>query len=260
MGGHGDGCIPAIRFEGVTFGYGERPVLRDVSVAVCTGDFACVVGPNGGGKTTFLKLVLGLERPQRGSVTVLGTTPDEARSRMGYVPQQALYDPAFPVSVLDVVLMGLLGGKRWIGGYGREDRRAAREVLGLVGLEELEERAFHDLSGGQRQRVLIARALAARPELLLLDEATANLDVNAESDFFALLGKINERATIVVVSHDLGFVSQFVRSVICIRGTVALHPTAALTGATLSELYGDDARIIRHDHRCSEEGHTCKRS
>lgn len=239
------------------FGYEGRPVLKGVNLAIPAGDFVSVVGPNGSGKTTLLKLALGLLRPTAGEVTVFGDRPERARRRIGYVPQHAHLDPLFPVSALDVVLMGRLGLGPALGPWRRHDREAARAALAEVGLGDHADRHFAALSGGQKQRTLIARSLAGEPELLLLDEPTAGLDAHVEEGFFRLLESLNRRLTIVMVSHDLGFVAGFVKSVICVGQKVVVHPTSAITGQVIADLYGADMRLIRHDHRCSEEGHQC---
>ncbi len=239
-----------IEVDGLSFSFdGHNTVLEDVNLTVNSLDFASVIGPNGGGKTTLLKLVLGLLEPTEGEIRVLGTTPRRARPRIGYMPQFATLDPSFPVRVLDVVLMGRLGPSRWVGPFGREDRRAAREVLAQVGLSSHERRGFSDLSGGQRQRVLLARALASDPELLLLDEPASGLDQKVERDFFEVLRQLNQTKTLVLVSHDLGFVQSFVKSVICVHRRVDVHPTARLDGTTIHELYGGEVRAVRHDHK-----------
>ena len=247
----------------LSFGYDGRPVLRDVNLAIPAGDFVSVVGPNGSGKTTLLRLALGLLRPTAGEVTVFGERPERARHRIGYVPQHAHLDPLFPVSALDVVLMGRLGlGSRGglgtrLGPWRGRDREAARAALAEVGLADRADHHFAALSGGQKQRTLIARSLAGEPELLLLDEPTAGLDAHVEEGFFRLLESLNRRLTIVMVSHDLGFVAGFVKSVVCVGQQVVVHPTSAITGQVIADLYGADMRMIRHDHRCSEEGHRC---
>jgi zinc transport system ATP-binding protein len=213
-----------------------------------------VVGPNGGGKTTLIKLILGLLAPTTGQVRLFGTSPGSAWSRVGYMPQYTHVDMAFPVSVLDVVLMGRLeNARRWR--YTREDRESARHALDEVGLADKAKQPFSNLSGGQRQRVLIARALCGNPELLLMDEPTANVDPAAEASLFNILAELNTRMTILVVSHDLGFVSKVVKSVICVNKKVLVHPTSNLDGTLINEIYGGDLRMVRHDHRCSHEGH-----
>ena len=240
----------AIDIKNLWFSYNNHPVLRGVDLQVARGEFVSMVGPNGGGKTTLLKLMLGLLDPSRGEVRVFGRRPREARPQIGYMPQFASFDLRFPVNVLDVVLMGRLGRAGQVGPYRRPDRGAAAEVLEEVGLYALRKRPFSQLSGGQRQRVLIARAMASRPELLLLDEPTASLDVGVEKDFHELLARLCERLTVVVVSHDVAFVSETVGKVVCVRGTVAVHPTADLTGQMMRDLYGRDVRLVRHDHDC----------
>jgi zinc transport system ATP-binding protein len=248
---------PVLAFHDVDFGYEGRPVLRGVTLSIPPGDFVSVVGPNGSGKTTLLKLALGLLRPTAGEVTVFGERPERARRRIGYVPQHAHLDPLFPVSALDVVLMGRLGLGPALGPWRRLDREAGRAALAEVGLADQADRHFAALSGGQKQRTLIARSLAGEPELMLLDEPTAGLDAHIEEGFYRLLEELNRRLTIVMVSHDLGFVAAFVKSVICVGQKVVVHPTSAITGQVIADLYGADMRIIRHDHRCSEEGHQC---
>jgi zinc transport system ATP-binding protein len=246
---------PVISVHGVSFAYDGDLVLRDVCLEVAPRDFACMVGPNGGGKTTLLKLILGLLAPAAGRITVFGGPPQEARTRIGYMPQHAQVDLRFPVSVADVVLMGRLGRAEIMGPYRRAHRDAAWQALREVGLYDLRQRPFGTLSGGQRQRTLIARALAAEPELLLLDEPTANLDAPAESDLYELLRRLNERLTVVMVTHDLGFVSRFVRTVICVNRCVVVHPTSEITGEIIREIYGADVCMIRHDQRRPPGGH-----
>lgn len=246
---------PAIVCRDLRFGYDDRPVLRNVNLTIPRGDFVTVLGPNGSGKTTLFKLALGLLKPDSGSLEVLGTSPHAARRDIGYVPQHPQLDPLFPVNALDVVLMGRFGCTSGWGGWRRKDRERARAALAEVGLADRATAHFAALSGGQQQRVLIARALAGDPEMLLLDEPTSNLDAHVEEEFFRLLDELNRRLTILLVSHDLGFVSQHVKSVVCVGHDVAIHPTTEITGEVIADLYGADMRLVRHDHRCSEEGH-----
>jgi len=244
---------PAIEIEDVWFSYNGPPVLREVSLRIARRELVCMVGPNGGGKTTLLKLMLALLRPGRGRIRILGRSPAEARPAVGYMPQHAHFDPKFPVSVMDVVLMGRLGRSALMGPHRRADRAAADHALEEVDLADFRKRSFSELSGGQRQRVLIARSLVSAPELLLLDEPTASLDVAVETEFHDLLRRLSQRLTVVVVSHDVGFVADVVGRVVCVKGTVAVHPTAALTGELVRDLYGLDVRLIRHDHDCQRK-------
>jgi zinc transport system ATP-binding protein len=240
---------PVIEMKGVTFGYDGGVVLHDVRLEVERYAFASVVGPNGGGKSTLLKLILGLLRPREGTVEVLGRSPAEARPRVGYLPQHADLDPRFPVTVLDVALTGRLQGRHPLGPFRRADRDRAVEALASVGADSLARRPFGELSGGQRQRVLIARALAAEPELLLLDEPAANLDPAVQEDLYDLLAGLTERMTVLVVSHDVGFVSKHVDRAICVNRTVAIHETSAITGELARALYTPPGtRLVHHDH------------
>ncbi len=245
---------PVIEIKDLSFSYAGLSVLDRISLAVPEQDFATVIGPNGGGKTTLLKIILGLLEPNEGTVRVFGRSPREARPRVSYMPQFATVDPLFPVSVLDVVLMGRLNKSRKTSPFTRTDRKEALRALDQVGLGDLRQRPFSALSGGQRQRVLIARAIASRPELLLLDEPVANLDQQVERRFYDLLIRLNEQMTILLVSHDLGFVSQFVKSVICVNRRLIMHPTDQINGRLISEIYGHEMRMVRHDCVAHEEG------
>jgi zinc transport system ATP-binding protein len=224
-----------------------------VTFKVRRGSFVAIVGPNGGGKTTLLKLILGLLTPDRGRIEVLGLPPVRARRRVGYMPQHVNLDPRFPVNAGDVVLMGRLGPRRPLGPYRPADLTAAREALAACEAADLYARPFASLSGGQRQRVLIARAIAGEPELLLLDEPTASLDPAVQDDLYELLQQLNERMTVVMVSHDVSTVSRHVDQVLCVNVQVAQHETAAI-GAELARLFPGhaDQRLVKHDHDLGE--------
>jgi zinc transport system ATP-binding protein len=240
---------PVIRFEGVDFAFNATLVLEDVSFAIAEKEFAAVIGPNGGGKTTLLKLMLGLLETQKGTVRMFGAKPETARRRIGYMPQHPQLDPQFPVTVDDVVLLARLGGWWKPGSYRRADREASARALDAVGLSDLGDRPFFALSSGQRQRVLIARALASEPELLLLDEPTANLDPSVQDELYELLHRLNDDLTVVVVSHDVGFVSKYVQKVVCVNRKAVLHPASAVKGELVSMLYGDmEMRIVDHGY------------
>jgi len=248
-------AVPAILCEQVSFSYGDLPVLTDVSFTIHKLDAVALVGPNGGGKSTLLKLILGLLTPQSGTIQVLGLPPKQARQKIGYMPQHLQHDPSFPVSVMDVVLMGRAGSSG-LGRYNTEDRRISMQAMKELGVASLAGHSFNSLSGGQRQRILIARALACEPEILLLDEPTANVDPAAHLQFFEILKHLADRVTVLTVSHDLGFVSQVVNRVFCVNRQVNVHPTSELTGEVIREMYGGDVRMVRHDHCCSEQGHS----
>ena len=244
-----------ISMENVSFSYNGITVLEDVNLAIGARDFAWIVGPNGGGKTTLLKLIMGLLRPGTGRIRVFGLSPREARTRIGYMSQQVSLDMKFPVDVMDIVMLGRLGRNGQTGFFGLADRKAASRALELVGLFESRKRSLAELSGGQQRRLFVARALACEPDLLLLDEPTANLDPVVQRDLYELLHNLNEHLTVVMVSHDPAFVSKFVKQVICVKRTVDVHPTGEVSGDILGELYPDsDLRIVRHDRHFGDEG------
>lgn len=238
-----------VRFRNVDFSYNGVPVLEDVNFTIQDKSFISIVGPNAGGKTTLLKLMLGLLKPSRGTIEIFELPPDKARPLIGYMPQHVQFDPHFPVTVLDVVLMGRLGNGTHLGPYRKKDRAICLDALRKLEMYDVRHHPFGALSGGQRQRVLVARALATQPRLFLLDEPTSNVDMTVETELFELLHALSESITVVVVSHDLGFVSQYVQRVVCVNRRVMVHPTTAITGEMINDLYGTNVRMVRHDHR-----------
>jgi zinc transport system ATP-binding protein len=238
---------PPIQIENLDFAYGRIPVLEQASLSIGDKEFVCVVGPNGGGKTTLLKLLLGLLEPQGGTVSVFGKAPALGRKWIGYLPQHANLDPKFPVTALDVVLMGRLGKTRGIGFYTKTDKSAAHDMLARVGLDPLANRPMATLSGGQRQRVLIARALVSGPKLLLLDEPTSSLDDFVERELYELLQELNTELTVVVVTHDIAFVSSYVEKVVCVNRQVHVHPTSEIDENIIHDMYGEHVHMVRHD-------------
>ncbi len=238
-----------IDISGVGFSYTGVPVLEAIDLRVADGEFLGVVGPNAGGKSTLLKLILGLLKPGIGSVRVLGRAPTDASRFIGYVPQYPPFARDFPITVEQVVLMGTLGrGSRILGGYSRADHKAAQAALDEVEAGDLARRQIGSLSGGQLQRALLARALATTPRILILDEPTANIDQRGESDIFDLLRGLSERMTILVVSHDIAFISSYVGRVACINRTLVCHHTDAIDGQVIQELYGENVRMVAHQH------------
>ncbi len=232
------GAAAVAELAGVSFRYpGGPPVLEDVDLTITAGDFLGIVGPNGGGKTTLLKLLLGLLKPRRGTVRVFGRRPSAVRHRIGYVPQHAGIDPTVPANALDVVLMGRLHGASWGPRFAAADVEAALAALARTGTAELARRPIAAMSGGQRQRVLIARALAADAELLLLDEPTTGVDLHMEREVVELLERLNETLPIVMVSHDVALVSAVLGRVACVNRRLSLHAARELSPDGLAELY-----------------------
>ncbi len=246
---------PDIILERVSFSYGEEPVFQDVTLKIDRGEFIGIIGPNGGGKTTLLRLILGLITPDKGTILVFGQPPKKVAHRIGYVPQHLQFDSRFPATVFDIVRMGQVGRRLTCSEV--KKKQIAREALTAVDLSRYEDRTFADLSGGQRQRVLIARALASNPQMLLFDEPTANVDSSSGEKLYRILAELNKRMTILVVSHDIGFVNHHITSVVCVNHGVVIHPTSDLGGQNIIDLYGQDISLVRHDHRCSSEGHSC---
>ncbi len=250
----GAGSEPVVRVSGVTFRYapGARPALEDVSLTILKEDFLGVIGPNGGGKTTLLKILLGMLVPERGEVRVLGRPPREVSRRIGYVPQYVHLDPHAPATVLDIVLTGRLGLSPFGFRYSREHVRAAREALEMMGVADLAGRRSRELSGGQRQRVLVARALASRAEILLLDEPMAGVDMHMEQGILNALRELNRRMPIVLVSHDVGFVSAHVTRVACLNHRLVVHPVEELSPQVIREMYREAGPVhaLGHRHGC----------
>lgn len=247
--------MPAICMQGVSFAYGTEEIISHAELCIDEKTFTCIVGPNGGGKTTLLKLVLGILKPLRGTVQIFSERPEDARAQIGYVPQRPQFDSSFPISVMDVVLAGRLGISNPKLRYARQDRAVAQTSLVEVGLKNHKDMSFFELSGGQQQRALIARALTCQPRMLLLDEPTANLDRRAEGNLYELLKSLSERLTIVMVSHDLSFVSKYVERVVCVNREVHIHPIADFSSEVINHLYGADVRMVRHDMDEKEAHH-----
>ena len=235
-----------IRLDDVWVKYGDITVLEGINLSVQNLDFLGIIGPNGGGKTTLLKVILGLIKPTRGEVTVLGGTPERRRRFIGYVPQIIQFDQEFPVTVLDVVLMGRLGKKGFLGKYSEEDVKVACESLESVEMLEFKNRQVGKLSGGQLQRVLLARALAADPKILLLDEPTASIDEPTKTELYELLKNLNRKVTVILVSHDIGVISSYVDKVACLNRRLFYHGSKEIKPETIEKTYQCPIDLIAH--------------
>lgn len=224
-----------IHCSGLYAGYGSETVLEDVCLSVKAGDFLGIMGPNGGGKTTLIRVLLGLVPFRRGSVSVMGLPPVRGRTRVGYVPQAGGHDPAFPITAVQVASMGRLGKGRLAGRLSRRDRSVIADSMERAGVADLGRKPMGELSCGQRQRVLFARALAVEPEIMLLDEPTASMDPEASAMILELLHRLNDTVTVVITSHDLTTVFTSVKSVVCLNRTLHRHPAGRLTPETVRE-------------------------
>ena len=245
-----------VKLEGVWVQYNGVPILEGINLAIEQDDFLGIIGPNGGGKTTLLKVILGLISPSRGKVSVLGKPPEKSRSKIGYVPQHNLFDRDFPINVWDVVLMGRYGKSGLFRRYSSEDRRATQDALQTVGMLDYKDRQMGKLSGGELQRIFIARALVAEPRLLLLDEPTASVDPAMQTEFYELLEKLKKQMAIVLVSHDISAVSIYVDKLACLNRQLHYHGSKEITPEILEATYKCPVQMIAHGlvpHRVLKE-------
>ena len=223
--------------------YGTNTVLQDVNFRVNESDFIGVIGPNGGGKTTLLKVILGLIKPSAGKIAFNTGLTD--RNSIGYLPQISTGDVGYPVNVTDVILSGMMIRKRIITRMSVADRRKAAEIIDEMGLSGMEKSSLAELSGGQLQRVFLGRAIIGDPKLLLLDEPGNFVDSNFENDFYEKLKELNKRMAILMVSHDIGMISAHVRSYACVNGKLHYHPSSEISNEELLA-YGCPIQLITH--------------
>jgi zinc transport system ATP-binding protein len=245
-----------VRLEDVWVHYDAVPILEGVSLSVEQHDFLGIIGPNGGGKTTLLKVILGLVKPSRGRVSIIGNPPKQGRGSIGYVPQHNLFDRDFPINVWDVVLMGRYGKAGLLRRYSGEDRRIAQGALQTVGMLDYGNRQIGKLSGGEQQRVFIARALVSKPRLLLLDEPTASVDSTMQTEFYELLERLKQQMAIVLVSHDIGAVSIYVDKIACLNRQLFHHGSKEISAEVLEATYKCPVQMIAHGivpHRVLKE-------
>ncbi len=243
-----------LELSNVSFSYGENLVLDDATFKVERGDFAGMIGPNGAGKTTLVKLIFGLLALDRGSIRLFGTDVGKFKEwqRIGYVPQKATsFDQNFPATVFEVASMGRFPKAGLMRQLSREDYMAVEKALGVVGMLELRNSRIGDLSGGQQQRVFIARALAAEPELLILDEPTVGVDAEAQHSFYSLLRQLNRELgmTLLLISHDVGMVAKNVNKLVCVNIKVTFHDISkGINKADLSCAYPAGMELVPHHH------------
>jgi len=245
-----------VKLKDVWVHYDSVPALEGVSLSVEQGDFLGIIGPNGGGKTTLLKVILGLITLSRGKVSVLGKPPERSRKDIGYVPQHNLFDRDFPICVRDTVLMGRCGRAGLARRYSQEDRRLAQTALQTVGMLDYRNRQIGKLSGGEQQRVFIARALVSEPKLLLLDEPTASVDSTIQTEFYELLARLKQQMAIIMVSHDISAISIYVDKIACLNRQLFYHGSKELSPEVLEATYKCPVQMIAHGtipHRVLKE-------
>lgn len=251
------GAKPIVQFSHASFSYADRLALEDITLDLAEGEFVGVIGPNGSGKTTFLRGILGLILPVSGSLQIFDCSCEALRchhrARIGYLPQKELIDPHYPITVWEVAMMGRYGVIGLLRRPSKADREIVLESLQAVGMEALREAPFGSLSGGQQQRVLIARALAQRPQILLLDEPTTGIDVTTQHHLIELIRRLHQdyQLTIVFVTHDINIISPFVDALILLK--TRLHgkgpPRDILNQETLSRVYGKEIILTERENR-----------
>ncbi|MCD4779452.1 MAG: ABC transporter ATP-binding protein [Candidatus Omnitrophica bacterium] len=239
-----------------------KTILQDHTLNIRQNDFLGIIGPNGGGKTTFLKVILGLIKPSHGNITVFGNSPQKSRPFIGYVPQLSNFDHEFPINVWEVVLMGRLSKRPIFQRYQHEDESLAEEALKKVEIWNLRDRQIGRLSGGERQRVFIARALISHPKLLLLDEPTASVDSKMKTKIYELLSELKKELTIILVTHDVGVISSHVDKIACLNCRIFYHDSKEITPETLEAVYHCPVDLLAHGipHRIlktHEDGDNC---
>jgi zinc transport system ATP-binding protein len=237
---------PIVELFNINFAYNHIPVLEDIALRVYQADFLGIIGPNGGGKTTLLKIILGLLKPTSGKITVFGTDPCEGRRSIGYVPQAFHFHSDFPITVFEVVLMGRLREKRLTKHYTSEDRDIAQNALHQVEMLAFKEKHINNLSGGQLQRVMIARALASEPKLLILDEPLSSIDSRWQASFYVLLKQLKQSMAIMLVTHDTGALAAYVDQVACLNRRLYYHGPTKEGLQHLSDAYQCPIELIGH--------------
>ncbi len=215
--------MSVIDIKDLSFAYDKQMILENINLSVEEKDFLAIIGPNGGGKSTLLKLILGIIKPKKGSISVLGKAPLKSLTHIGYVPQNTNVNTDFPIKVIEVVMMGHVGGKRPLFGYGKDEVLCAMGALAQVGMEDFAQTKIGALSGGQRQRVMIARALCAHPQILILDEPTSSIDITGQKEIYELIKILNESITILVVSHDISVILEYANKAAHINKTLSYH-------------------------------------
>ncbi len=237
----------AIIFKNISFSYLKQKVLENVNFEIQEKEFTAIIGPNGGGKTTLLKLILAQIKPQTGTISLFGSSPFKRSISIGYVPQYSKVNEKLYISVEEVVAMGAFETSMLFPFIRKKVKEKVHLCLKKVRLEEYYRKNFNELSGGQKQRVMIARALISAPKLLILDEPTASVDSSVENDIYMLLSQLKKDMTILLVSHDVGVVSDLADKVICVNKSVVCHQKEeVISHDVIEKMYHDKVHIINH--------------
>ena len=247
--------MTAIEVKNVNFRYEDTLVLEDINFKVEQNDFVGIIGPNGGGKTTFIKILIGLLKPETGSVKIFEEAVKKISKFVGYVPQSFNFDVDFPISVKEAVAIGRLNTGKLFPRTSLQDEEIVKQCLSKVDMLQFENELVGNLSGGQKQRVMIARALSVKPKILILDEPTASIDSKAGKNFYDLLSELNKDMTIIMVSHDIGVVSQYVKKIACLNKQLVFHNSKEISREMLEDTYQCPVDLIAHGlpHRILDE-------
>jgi zinc transport system ATP-binding protein len=240
--------VKAIEINDLSFSYDKTDVLQNINFTINTKEFIAIIGPNGGGKSTLLKLILGLLEPRKGNILIHNKPSKSFREQIGYMPQQFIQNKTFPITIAQIVMSGLINKKNIFFSYSKDEKQKALNALDMVGLKDFSDKKINMLSGGQIQRVFLARAIVCDPKILILDEPTSNIDPQGEYEIFKLLKEFNKTMTVIVVSHDLSMLMDFATKAIFINKTAIVHEKLNITKEQVSKSLN-----LKNSHICEVE-------
>lgn len=235
-----------IKIENLSAGYDRKTVLHDINLEISEKDFLGIIGPNGGGKTTLMKVILGLLKPSEGKITFYDNEMPVEQLEIGYLPQYNSIDKKFPISVYEVILSGLNRQKSLFSRFTKEHHERVKATISMMGLEGMENKPIGQLSGGQMQRALLGRAIVSNPKAIILDEPNTYIDKRFEARLYSLLEEINKQRTVILVSHDIGSVLQTVKSIACVNGTLDYHPQSEVSAEWIEEKLQCPIELLGH--------------
>lgn len=235
-----------IKIENLSAGYDQKTVLHDINLEISEKDFLGIIGPNGGGKTTLMKVILGLLKPSEGKITFYDNGMPVEQLEIGYLPQYNSIDKKFPISIYEVILSGLNRQKSLFSRFTKEHHERVKETISMMGLEGMENKPIGQLSGGQMQRALLGRAIVSNPKAIILDEPNTYIDKRFEARLYSLLEEINKQRAVILVSHDIGSVLQTVKSIACVNGTLDYHPQSEISAEWIEEKLQCPIELLGH--------------
>lgn len=235
-----------IKIENLSAGYDRKTVLHDINLEISEKDFLGIIGPNGGGKTTLMKVILGLLKPSEGKITFYDNGMSVEQLEIGYLPQYNSIDKKFPISIYEVILSGLNRQKSLFSRFTKEHHDRVKETISMMGLEGMENKPIGQLSGGQMQRALLGRAIVSNPKAIILDEPNTYIDKRFEAKLYSLLEEINKQRAVILVNHDIGSVLQTVKSIACVNGTLDYHPQSEVSAEWIEEKLQCPIELLGH--------------